>query len=429
MQFIADLHIHSRFSRATSPDMMIPQISRFARLKGINLVATGDFTHPGWLDLLRKGLEPLGNGLFRHDDTFFILSTEVNNASTRRGKFHQLHNLLYVSSFEAAERVNHFLGSYGNLASDGRPTLRLDTEVMVKEVMAIAPDTMYVPAHIWTPWFSLFGSKSGFDAVEECLGPMKQEITALETGLSSDPPMNWRLSELDPWPLISNSDAHSPSRLGREANIFDCEMTYAEIRDTLRRKDPKRLRSTIEFFPEEGKYHYDGHRACKIVLAPKQSIVNNDLCPVCGRKLTVGVLHRVENLADRPEGSIPDNVIPYKCLVPLEEIIAQAIGAARDTAGVRNRYDTLVKALGGEFNVLMNAPVGDIEQHSDERIALGVANMRSGKVLAQPGYDGVFGVINVFAERAGDKRSAAKANEPAQPAPARPAKGEQMSLF
>jgi uncharacterized protein (TIGR00375 family) len=403
--------------------MMIPQISRFAGLKGINLVATGDFTHPEWLKLLRKDLTPAGNGLFKHGDTHFILSTEVNNASTRRGKLHQLHNILYVSSFEAAEKVNQYLAGYGNLASDGRPTLRLDTEEMVKQVMALAPDSMYVPAHIWTPWFSLFGSRSGFDSVAECLGPMKKEITALETGLSSDPPMNWRLSELDPYALISNSDAHSPSRMGREANVFDCELSYAAIRDTLRKKDPKRLLYTIEFFPEEGKYHYDGHRACKIVLAPRQSIVNNDLCPVCGRKLTVGVLHRVESLADRPEGSKPENVIPFKSLVPLEEIIAQAIGASRDTAGVRNRYDTLVKALGGEFNVLMNVSIEEIEIHSEAKIALGVANMRGGKVKAQPGYDGVFGVIDVFA------RDVNPADRVAEPEPNAPAKGEQLSLF
>jgi uncharacterized protein (TIGR00375 family) len=423
MRFIADLHVHSRFSRATSPDMMVPQLSRHAQLKGIKLLATGDFTHPEWLRLLRKDLTPAGNGLFQHGETSFILSAEVNNAATKRGKFHQIHNVLYVSSFEAAEKVNEYLGRYGNLASDGRPTLRLDSEEMVKQLMALVPDNMYVPAHIWTPWFSLFGSRSGFDSVAECLGPMKKEIAALETGLSSDPPMNWRLSELDPYALISNSDAHSPSRLGREANVFDCELSYATIREVLRTKDKKRFQYTIEFFPEEGKYHYDGHRQCNVRLAPNQAIVNNDLCPVCGRRLTVGVLHRVENLADRPEGIVPENVIPYKSLVPLEEIIAQAIGAARDTVGVRTRYETLVEALGGEFNVLLNAPVEEIAHHSDERIALGVANMREGKVVARAGYDGVFGVIDVF----GAGTETAAHAEPAQADV--PSKGEQMDLF
>jgi len=422
MSFIADLHIHSKYSRATSPDMMIPQISRAAQLKGISLVATGDFTHPDWLELLRRDLTPTGNGLFRYGETHFILSAEVNSAAHKRGKFHQIHNLLYVSSFEDAEKINVCLARYGNLQSDGRPTLRIDTEDMLKEVMPLAPDAMYVPAHIWTPWFSLYGSRSGFDSVEECLGPMKKEITALETGLSSDPPMNWRLSELDPWPLISNSDAHSPSRLGREANVFECEMSYAAIHDTLRAKDKQRFLYTIEFFPEEGKYHYDGHRPCNVRLAPKQSLMNNDLCPVCGGRLTVGVLHRVENLADRPEGTIPENAIPYKSLVPLEEIIAQAIGAGRDTAGVKSRYDTLVKALGGEFNILMNVPPQEIELHSNEKIAQGIANMRAGKVVALAGYDGVFGTIDVFGQTS---------TEPGEPPKPRgdDHQGEQMSLF
>ena len=421
MSFIADLHIHSRFSRATSPDMMIPQLSRHAQLKGIQLLATGDFTHPEWLGMLKQDLKPLGNGLFQHDETYFILSAEVNNASYVREKFHQLHNLLYVPSFEAAEKVNDFLGRYGTLASDGRPTLKLDTRDMLKGILPLVPDLMFVPAHIWTPWFSLYGSRSGFDSIAEAFGDMKQAITAVETGLSSDPPMNWRLSELDSFPLISNSDAHSPSRLGREANVFECEMTYAEIRDTLRKKDAKRLLFTIEFFPEEGKYHYDGHRACNMRLTPRQAIAGNELCPVCGRKLTIGVLHRVESLADRNEGFIPPNAIPYKSLVPLEEIIGQAIGAGRDTAGVHSRYSALVRALGGEFNVLLNVPIKDIEEHSNERIAQGIANMREGRVLALAGYDGVFGTIDVFAAgKSPDNPSAVKDS---------PNKGEQMGLF
>jgi len=421
MPFIADLHIHSRYSRATSPDMMIPQLSRFAELKGIQLLATGDFTHPEWLETLKKDLKPLGNGLFQHGETYFILSAEVNNAGYIREEFHQTHNVLYVPSFEAAEKVNGFLARYGTLPSDGRPTLKLDTREMLKGILPLVPDLMFVPAHIWTPWFSLYGSRSGFDSLDEAFGDLKKEITALETGLSSDPPMNWRLSELDPYTLISNSDAHSPSRLGREANVFECEMSYAEIRDTLKTKDRSRLLFTIEFFPEEGKYHYDGHRACQIRFTPRQALAGNELCPVCGRKLTIGVLHRIESLADRKEGFVPPNAIPYKNLVPLEEIIAQAIKAGRDTAGVRSRYSGLVRALGGEFNVLMNVPIKDIEEHSDERIAAGVANMREGRVLALAGYDGVFGTINVYAT--GDTPPDAPKLQDA------PNKGEQMGLF
>jgi uncharacterized protein (TIGR00375 family) len=421
MPFIADLHIHSRFSRATSPDMMIPQLSRFAQLKGIQLLATGDFTHPQWLEMLKKDLKPLGNGLFQHGETSFILSAEVNNACTVRGKFHQTHNLLYVPSLEAAERVNGFLSRYGALPSDGRPLLKLDVRDMLKGILPLVPDLMFVPAHIWTPWFSLYGSRSGFDSLDDAFGDLKKEITALETGLSSDPPMNWRLSELDPFTLVSNSDAHSPSRLGREANVFDCDMSYSEIRDTLKAKDRKRLLFTIEFFPEEGKYHYDGHRACNARLTPRQAIAGGEICPFCGKKVTIGVLHRVESLADRNEGFVPPNAIPYKSLVPLEEIIAQSIGAGRDTAGVRSKYSTLVRALGGEFNVLMNVPIKEIEEHSDERIAAGVANMREGRVLALAGYDGVFGTIDVYA--------AGKA-QPDAPVVKEPSStGEQMGLF
>jgi uncharacterized protein (TIGR00375 family) len=421
MPFIADLHIHSRYSRATSPDMMIPQLSRSAELKGIQLLATGDFTHPEWLATLKKDLTPLGNGLFTHGETRFILSAEINNAGYVQEKFHQTHNLLYVPSFEAAEKVNDFLARYGSLTVDGRPTLKLDTREMLRGILPLVPDVMFVPAHIWTPWFSLYGSRSGYDSLDEAFGDLKQEITALETGLSSDPPMNWRLSELDPYTLISNSDAHSPSRLGREANVFECEMTYAEIRDTLKTKDRSRLLFTIEFFPEEGKYHYDGHRACQVRFTPRQALAGNELCPVCGRKLTIGVLHRVESLADRKEGFLPPNAIPYRNLVPLEEIIGQAIKAGRDTAGVRSRYSSLVRALGGEFNVLLHVPIKDIAEHSDERIAAGIANMREGRVLALAGYDGVFGTINVYAT--GDNQPEAPGVQDA------PNKGEQMGLF
>lgn len=399
---------------------MIPQISRAAQLKGISLVATGDFTHPEWLRLLRRDLTPAGNGLFRYGPTYFILSAEVNNAAYKRGRFHQIHNLIYVPSFEGAERVNSLLGRYGTLLSDGRPTVRLDGEEMIKELRALVPDAMFVPAHIWTPWFSLFGSRSGFDSIDECFGTMQSEITALETGLSSDPPMNWRLSGLDRWALISNSDAHSPSRLGREANVLACELSYTALLETLKSKDPRRFLYTIEFFPEEGKYHYDGHRACNVRLAPRDASRHNDLCPVCGHALTIGVLHRVESLADRPEGTIPGDAIPYKSLVPLEEIIAQAIGAGRDTDGVRNIYLSLVKALDGEFNVLLNVPIAEIERCSNARVALGVANMRSGKIKAIPGYDGVFGIIDVFGSAANGEESKVLPSEP-QP--------EQLSLF
>jgi uncharacterized protein (TIGR00375 family) len=253
-----------------------------------------------------------------------------------------------------------------------------------------------VPAHIWTPWFSLYGSNSGFDSIEECFGDLSKEVFAVETGLSSDPPMNWRLSALDRRALISNSDAHSPNRLGREANVFDCELSYDAIRSALATKDRKRFLSTLEFFPEEGKYHYDGHRACGVSFAPSQSLVNDNLCPACGRQLTIGVLHRVEQLADRKPDEVPGDMIPFKHVVPLEEIIGEALDVGRDTAQVHKTYEGLIKALGSEFEVLLNAPIPDITRHSSERIGLGVERMRRGEVQATAGYDGVFGVIQVL---------------------------------
>lgn len=417
MQFIADLHIHSKFSRATSHDMLISKIAETAKLKGIQLLGTGDFTHPKWLELLKKDLKPTGNGLYICKDIYFVLTTEVNNIYTKDAKLRRIHNIIFSPDFKDVERINKFLGKYGSLASDGRPILSLDSYTMLAEIKELSPDSFIVPSHIWTPWFSLYGSKSGFDSIAACFGDLKSEIFALETGLSSDPAMNWRLSELDAYTLISNSDAHSPSRLGREANVLDCELSYHEIRTVLKTKDKKKFLYTIEFFPEEGKYHYDGHRNCNVRLSPKQSVLNDDLCPVCGRRLTIGVLHRVESLADREQGFVPENAIPYKNLVPLEEIIADALGVGRDTVAVRMKYDVLVKAFDGEFNVLLSAPIDDIKQQTDERIAIGIDKMRRGDITVLPGYDGVFGTIKIFSD---EEKEASVQEKPA---------GEQMNLF
>lgn len=402
--FIADLHIHSKFSRATSLDMVIPRIAEYCKLKGIRLVSTGDFTHPEWLAMLKLELKPNGRGLFLYNETYFMLSTEVNNIYTRKGELRRIHNLIFSPSFEDVEKINSYLGCYGNLKADGRPTLTLDSKDMLEKILEISPDSYLVPSHIWTPWFSLFGANSGFDSIKECFDTLADKIFALETGLSSDPAMNWRLSALDNYTLISNSDAHSPSRIGREANVFNCALDYFEIKEILKKKDKTRFLYTIEFFPEEGKYHFDGHRKCNVRLAPKESILNNDLCPVCGRRLTVGVLHRVESLADREEGFIPEDSIPFKNLVPLEEIIAKSLGMGRDTALVKNKYLSLVKNLGGEFSVLLSAPIAEIEKHSDSRIAQGVEKVRKGELTVLPGYDGVFGTIKIFGEElAGEK--------------------------
>lgn len=405
MEFIADLHIHSKFSRATSGDMVIPKIAQAAKEKGISLVATADFTHPGWLEMLRNDLSENGDGLFKYEDTNFILTTEVNNIYSKNGRLRRLHNIIYTPSFDDAVKINGFLGKYGNLKSDGRPILSLDSKLMLDKISEISPASFIVPAHIWTPWFSVFGSKSGFDSIEECFEDSTKEIFALETGLSSDPQMNWILSKLDRYSLISNSDAHSPSRLGREANVFNNYLSFPELKQVLKTKDRKRFLYTIEFFPEEGKYHYDGHRNCNVVVSPEESMAHDDLCPVCGKQLTIGVLHRVLLLGDRKLGFVPDNAIPYKSLVPLEEIIGEALGVGRDTLTVENKYKKLIGELNGEFNVLMYAPIADIVANSDERIGQAIELMRAGKVQINPGYDGVFGKVGIFSAHIENQKS------------------------
>ncbi len=375
--------------------MDIPAIAASAQRKGIKLVGTGDFTHPAYRESLRKNLKPLGNGLYSHGSTFFIVCTELNSIYTEKGRLRRIHNLVFVPSLEAADKVTQFCSRYGRLEADGRPTLSLSSRELLQAVLEIDSLSFVVPAHIWTPWFSLFGSNSGFDSIEECFVDLTREVFAVETGLSSDPPMNWRLSALDRLTLISNSDAHSPNRLGREANVFDCELDYCVIRDVLKTKDAKRFLYTIEFFPEEGKYHYDGHRSCGVSIMPEESVLSGDTCPVCGRKLTIGVLHRVNQLADRKPGEVPEGVIPYRHVVPLEEIIAEALGVGRDTAAVAQKYDEMLKGLGTEFHILLDAAIADIMPFG-ERIAQGIDRMRQGQVDVEPGYDGVFGTVRVL---------------------------------
>ena len=396
MRVIADLHLHSRYSRATSRDMDVEHMAQWSRIKGITLLGTGDFTHPVWLRELRAKLEPTGGGLFAHHGAHFMLTVEVSNIYPAGGRLRKIHNILFAPSFEVVDKINAVLGRFGNLLADGRPTLTLPTDRMVEYIMEISPDCMVVPAHAWTPWFSLYGSNSGFDAIAECFGDQLKHIAAVETGLSSDPPMNWRLSELDRLMLMSNSDAHSPPKLGREANVFACELDYFEIMRILREKDTSRFLYTVEFFPEEGKYHYDGHRACNRRMTPAETKAAGGRCPVCGRPPTVGVIHRVELLADREEGFVPEGAVPYRNLVPLEEIIAEANGTKPGTVGVREEYFRLCEAFGGEFNVLLDAPVEEVRKHTTLRIAEGLRRVREGRVHIAPGYDGVFGEISIF---------------------------------
>ena len=402
MRFIADFHIHSKYSRATSKAMEVETLAQWAKKKGIALLGTGDFTHPTYFAELRARLEPLGNGLLKlkkgDQEIRYILTTEVSNMYPQGGKGRRIHTLIFAPSFEVVEAIRSRLGNLGKLSSDGRPIFTFSAKELAKMILDISSDCLIIPAHAWTPWFSIFGANSGFDSIEECFGEMTPHIHAIETGLSSDPEMNWRLSSLDPLTLISNSDAHSPNRLGREANAFDCERNYQEITEAIRKKDQRKILFTIEFFPEEGKYHYDGHRQCGVVFAPSQTKASQYLCPHCHKKLTVGVMHRVDELSNRPVGFIPKNAIPSIHLIPLEEIIAEAMGFRMGTKSVESEYERLVEKGGSEFHILLDATPDELKTYVPERILEGILRMRQGKVSILPGHDGVYGKINLFPE-------------------------------
>lgn len=402
MKFIADFHIHSKYSRATSRDMDLENLDKWAKIKGIKVLGTGDFTHPEWFKNLKEKLKPAETGLFRlknqESDTRFILTSEISCIYSKKNRVRKIHIILFAPSFEAVEKINTHLGWIGNLKSDGRPILGLDAKELAKIVLNIEKDCLIIPAHAWTPWFSIFGSKSGFDSIEECFEEYSQYIYSIETGLSSDPKMNWRLSALDKVGLISNSDSHSPSKIGREANVFDTEISYLSIIKAIKEKDPGKFLYTIEFFPEEGKYHYDGHRLCGLSLSPQESKKYNDICPNCGRPLTIGVLNRVEQLSDRADGFRPQSLIPYKSLIPLGEIIADALGRSVGARDVENEYKKLIEKFGNEFAVLIDASPQELQKATLPEIAEGVIRVREGRVQIEPGYDGVYGKIRIFSQ-------------------------------
>jgi uncharacterized protein (TIGR00375 family) len=417
MKFVADLHIHSKYSRATSRDMVLETLAPWAKVKGIGLLATGDFTHPEWLFLMKEKLEPMGNGFLRLKTgttvldappfrglpvlgrpVAFILSSELSFIYSKGGKVRKVHVMVLAPDFESVERINRRLQAVGNLVSDGRPILGMDVRLFCRMVAETAPRAVVIPSHIWTPWFSLFGANSGFDTIEECFEEMTPSIFALETGLSSDPPMNGRLSALDRFALVSNSDAHSPSKIGREANVFDTEFSYRGLIDALRTNDPAKFLATVEFFPEEGKYHYDGHRKCGIVCPPRESMKTNDLCPKCGKKLTIGVLHRVEELADRESGEGRPGRVPYRNLIPLNEVIAEALGKTPECQGVWDLYFRFIREFGDEHTILTEVPVADLARVSPERVPEAVDRMRKGQVSIAPGHDGEYGQIRIFGE-------------------------------
>ncbi|UWZ44958.1 UvrD-helicase domain-containing protein [Dactylosporangium matsuzakiense] len=412
--FVADLHIHSRYSRACSRDLSIETLTWWARRKGIALLGTGDFTHPAWFDHLREALVPAEPGLYRlHPDreadilrrlparlgvaeagARFMLSVEISTIYKRGERTRKVHHLIYQPDFEAVERFNTALGRVGNLGSDGRPILGLDSRDLLEITLEASPDGFLVPAHIWTPWFSALGSKSGFDAIADCYADLAEHIFAVETGLSSDPEMNWRVSSLDRYRLVSNSDAHSAPALAREATLLRGELSYVGVRDMLRTGDG--LVGTLEFFPEEGKYHADGHRACDVNWPPARTREAQGRCPECGKPLTVGVLHRVEELADRPEGYIPAGAPNVTHLIQLHEILGEINGVGPKSKTVDEKLSALVAELGSELSILRSVPIEDIARAGGELLGEGIARLRRGEVHRTPGYDGEYGVIRLF---------------------------------
>jgi uncharacterized protein (TIGR00375 family) len=409
LKVIADLHIHSRFSRATSQKMSIREITRFARIKGLKLVGTGDFTHPKWFNELSDELAEIsGTSLYgskKHPESpvRYMITVEVSTIFDVDGKTKKIHHVILTPNLETAAQINDRLQRYGNLSVDGRPTLDMTAPQLVEEIMQISDENEVFPAHVWTPWFSLFGAFSGFDKIEDCYDDMTRHIHALETGLSSDPPMNWRLSALDKFTLVSNSDCHShwPWRIGREANVFELEqLTYREVVDTIRKKDPKRFKFTIETNPAYGKYHWTGHRNCKVSLPPQEAIKYGNHCPVCGRKLTRGVDQRIEELADRPADYTPENAIGYKRLLPLHEIIKAVLDVSYQGAKtVWSIYNPLVKRFGDEYTVLIDAPKEEMSKIVDSSIAEAIVRVREEKAKIIPGYDGVYGQLEIFEEK------------------------------
>jgi len=394
--FVADLHIHSKYSRATSKDMDVAHIAEWAKIKGIDLMGTGDFTHHLWLEELKTTLEPADEGLFVHEGVHFVLSAEISSIYAKNGRTYRIHNIILAPSFKSVDAINRALGGLGNLASDGRPVLGLDAEELAKIVFDIDENCILIPGHIWTPWFSLFGSNSGFDRIEDCFGKQTPKIFALETGLSSDPAMNWRLSALDRFSLVSNSDSHSPMKIGREANVFECPMSYFAVREALRAKDKGRFLYTIEFFPAEGKYHFDGHRMCGVRLSPQESAEHKGRCPKCGKPLTIGVMNRVHQLADREEGFVPANAIPFKNLIPLDEIIADAKGVGKGSVAVEKEFRQMIARFGTEFAILTQVPQEDLNRWANPKVAEGIGRVRAGRVTVEPGFDGEYGKVAIF---------------------------------
>ncbi len=418
--YIADLHIHSHYSRATSKDCSLEYLDLWARKKGIAILGTGDFTHPAWREELKEKLVPAEEGLYILKEEYrlnkgeglrgaiprFVVSGEISSIYKKNGKVRKVHSVLLLPGIEEAKRLSERLETIGNLHSDGRPILGLDCHDLLEITLEMCPRAIYIPAHIWTPHFSLFGAFSGFDSIEECFEDLTPYVHALETGLSADPPMIWRLSALDRFQLVSNSDAHSPSKLGREANLLNIELSYTGLWNAIQKGEG--LEGTVEFFPEEGKYHYDGHRKCNLCLSPLEAKQYSGKCPVCGRKLTTGVSHRIGQLADRAPGFILPGGKSYENLVPLNEVIAASTGYTVISKKVQSQYESMIRDLGSELLILRDLPLEDINHAAGYMISEGIKRLREGIVSCSPGYDGEYGTIRLFEPEEIDKRGKGK---------------------
>lgn len=400
MKIVADFHIHSPYARAVSKEMTLENLDHWAKIKGIQVMGTGDFTHPAWIREIKAKLEPAEEGLYklkRKDSPVrFILTSEISSIYSKGGKTRRVHNLVFFPSVESVEKFNATLGSQGNLRSDGRPIVGVSSKNLLKMALDIDSQGFFVPAHAWTPWFSVFGSKSGYDSVEECFDEYAKHIFALETGLSSDPAMNWRVSALDKYSLLSNSDSHSLRRIGREANIFETKLSYPGLISAIKSKDPKKFISTIEYFPEHGMYHYDGHRSCKVRLHPEETRKLGLSCRVCKRPMTIGVMYRVGELADRAEGFKPKNPVPFKNMVPLDDIIAEAFGVKSAlNKRVQEMHLKMIQEFGSELGILFDLPLADFSSLKPE-IGEGIRRVRAGEPSIDPGYDGEYGKVRIF---------------------------------
>lgn len=416
MKFIADLHIHSRFSMATAKTLHFENLYISAQLKGITVVGTGDVTHPGWFAEIKKKLVPAEPGLFRLNDTTariadkqvpvschrpvrFLLSSETSNIYKKNGLTRKNHNLIFFPNLRAAAAFNERVGKSGDTAADGRPVLALDTKNMLEMVLETSEEAFLIPAHIWTPWFSLLGSKSGFDNIEECFEDLTAYVFALETGLSADPSMMWRVSGLDNLTLVSNSDAHSPEKLGREANIFDTNLSFEGVRSAIKTGDPELFPGTVEFFPEQGKYHLDGHRKCGVCLRPSETNAIEGKCPVCRKQLTRGVLNRVETLSNRPEGIRPKRKQAFVRLMPLMDILSEIFRVGANTKKVKMNYKAILERFGSEFTVLNDVAIEALDRAGIPLLAEAVHRIRRNELTIMPGYDGCYGRIRIFKDK------------------------------